>query len=593
VSINDVTVNEGTATGATATLTLSLSQAATTATTIAWSTVAGTASAGTDYAGSSGTVTFAAGATTAQIAIAIVGDATFEPNELFYVVLSSPSGLTIGDDAGQVTILNDDSVTTPSVTVNATDASGAETAADPIVFTFTRSGSTSSSLAVNVAWSGTATAADHTVSVSGGTLSGSVLTFAAGSVTVTVTVTPIDDTAVEGSETVTLSAVAGSGYVLGSPSSASGSIADNDTVAPPAVSVTSTDATGSETPTDVITFNVTRTGSTATTLAANLTWGGTASSGDYTVSVAGGSLAGSVLTIAAGSSSATVTLTPIDDTAVEGSETVLLTVAGGSGYTVGSPASQSGTIADNDTAALPSLSIQATASITEGGSMTTTVTLTVTLTAASTQTVTVGYATANGTATAGSDYVAKTGALTFAPGVLTQTISVTVNGDGTAEPNETFTVTLSSPTNATVASAVGTVTIVNDDGAVAPAAALVGSVPLAGSTATAVGDFTALVAVESSGPAIGSTRVTSVGPLEPSAALPGTRVVSPGPKAWSAPAVTGPRAQVGLTPPAPVGLDLMALLRTAMALTLLVILARGLGPVLTTRTPTMGLRPIH
>ena len=73
-----------------------------------------------------------------------------------------------------------------------------------------------------------------------------------------------------------------------------------------------------------------------------------------------------------------MTLTPVDDTAVEGSETATLTVASGSGYTVGTPSSASGSIADND-AATPSLSIQSPVSITEGRSGTTNVTLTVTL----------------------------------------------------------------------------------------------------------------------------------------------------------------------------------------------------------------------
>ena len=117
--------------------------------------------------------------------------------------------------------------------------------------------------------------------------------------------------------------------------------------------MTSTDATGSETGADPITFNVTRTGSTTAPWRSTSAWGGTASAGDYTVSVIGGSLSGSVLTIAAGSSSATVTVTPVNDTAVEGAEAVILTVAGGSGYTVGSPASQTGTIADNDAAPPP------------------------------------------------------------------------------------------------------------------------------------------------------------------------------------------------------------------------------------------------
>ena len=62
-----------------------------------------------------------------------------------------------------------------------------------------------------------------------------------------------------------------------------------------------------------------------------------------------------------------------------------------------------------------------------------------TLSPTSTQTVTVNFATANGTATAGSDYVAASGTLTFAPGVSTRPISVTVNGDTNLESTETFT----------------------------------------------------------------------------------------------------------------------------------------------------------
>jgi hypothetical protein len=86
--------------------------------------------------------------------------------------------------------------------------------------------------------------------------------------------------------------------------------------------------------------------------------------------------------------------------------------------------------------------------------------------------VTVNYATANGTATAGSDYVAKAGTLTFAPGTTSQTITVTVNGDILIEANETFSVNLSSPTNATLGTATAVVTIVNDDGSPLLAASL-------------------------------------------------------------------------------------------------------------------------
>jgi subtilisin family serine protease/ribosomal protein L35AE/L33A len=107
--------------------------------------------------------------------------------------------------------------------------------------------------------------------------------------------------------------------------------------------------------------------------------------------------------------------------------------------------------------------------VTEGNSGATTATFTVSLSPANTsQTVTVAYATANGTATAGSDYTAASGTLTFAPSVTTQTISVPVSGDTAIESNETFTVNLSSPVNATIADGQAAGTIVNDDAAAGP-----------------------------------------------------------------------------------------------------------------------------
>ena len=102
-------------------------------------------------------------------------------------------------------------------------------------------------------------------------------------------------------------------------------------------------------------------------------------------------------------------------------------------------------------------------SLIEGHSGTAVATFTVTLSPTSTQAVTVAYATANGTATAGSDYLAASGTLIFPAGVSTRPISVTVNGDTTVELNETFSVTLSNPANAVLGTATGTGTIENDD----------------------------------------------------------------------------------------------------------------------------------
>jgi hypothetical protein len=111
---------------------------------------------------------------------------------------------------------------------------------------------------------------------------------------------------------------------------------------------------------------------------------------------------------------------------------------------------------------LPSLTIN-DASIIEGDSGTKTLNFTVTLSAASSLTVTLNYATANNTATAGPDYVSTSGALTFNPGDLTKTISVTINGDQSFEQNETFFVNLSSPSNASISDNQGLGTINNDD----------------------------------------------------------------------------------------------------------------------------------
>jgi protocatechuate 3,4-dioxygenase beta subunit len=100
----------------------------------------------------------------------------------------------------------------------------------------------------------------------------------------------------------------------------------------------------------------------------------------------------------------------------------------------------------------------------EGNSGTTTADFVVNLSEASTSTVTVQYATADGSATAGSDYVATSGTLTFAPGVTSLDVPVTILGDTAVEGNETLMLNLSNPTNATLSIASAAGTIVDDDG---------------------------------------------------------------------------------------------------------------------------------
>ena len=119
-----------------------------------------------------------------------------------------------------------------------------------------------------------------------------------------------------------------------------------------------------------------------------------------------------------------------------------------------------GTITNDDTQ--PTISIN-DVSVTEGNAGTTSAGFTVSLSNASSQTITVNYATADNTATAGSDYVAASGTLTFTPGQTSQPLSVTVNGDLLNEADVTFNVNLSAATNATIADNQGVGTIVDDD----------------------------------------------------------------------------------------------------------------------------------
>jgi uncharacterized repeat protein (TIGR01451 family) len=100
----------------------------------------------------------------------------------------------------------------------------------------------------------------------------------------------------------------------------------------------------------------------------------------------------------------------------------------------------------------------------EGNTGTTTAVFTVNLSRTNNQTVSVDYITSDGTAAAGSDYIATSGTLTWPPGVTNQTISVTLYGDITVEPDETFLVNLQSPINAVITRGSGVGTIQNDDG---------------------------------------------------------------------------------------------------------------------------------
>ncbi|HVQ39504.1 MAG TPA: Calx-beta domain-containing protein [Pyrinomonadaceae bacterium] len=211
-----------------------------------------------------------------------------------------------------------------------------------------------------------------------------------------------------------------------------------------------------------LTYRFARSGSTASPLTVNFSVGGTAIfNSDYSQTGASTFTASSgTVIIAAGASSAAVTIAPTFDNLVESNETVILTVTSATGYNAGSPSSATGTILNDDPT--PNLSIN-DVQIAEGNSGTINAVFTVTLSAPSSFAVTVNFATVDGTATQPSDYQSTTGLLTFNPGDVSEPISVPVNGDTDGEASETFFVNLSNPANATIADNQGQGTILNDD----------------------------------------------------------------------------------------------------------------------------------
>ncbi|MBI2835280.1 MAG: hypothetical protein HYX76_12720, partial [Acidobacteria bacterium] len=116
---------------------------------------------------------------------------------------------------------------------------------------------------------------------------------------------------------------------------------------------------------------------------------------------------------------------------------------------------------------LPALSID-DITVTESATGSVSGLFTARLSESSTKTITVSYATADGSASAPADYLAKSGSLTFSPGATSATVAVTVNADGLVEPAENFFVNLTSPSNATLAKSQGTATILDAPSIAAP-----------------------------------------------------------------------------------------------------------------------------
>ena len=141
--------------------------------------------------------------------------------------------------------------------------------------------------------------------------------------------------------------------------------------------------------------------------------------------------------------------------------------------------------------------------VVEGNSGTTQATFVVALSAASSQTVSCSFATANGTATAGSDYTATSGSVTFAAGEIEKPVVVLVNGDTVDETQETIFLDISNVVNATVSSSRGTGFINDDDG---PTISINNVTITEGNAGTKAATFTLIL----SGPSVEAIAVRAI-----------------------------------------------------------------------------------
>lgn len=269
----------------------------------------------------------------------------------------------------------------------------------------------------------------------------------------TLTVTPVAGQS--GTATITITAT-DAGNLTGTATYVLTVIAQPGTIAFSAADYAVTEGT------NLVTVTVNRTGGTDGAVSATYaTSDGSAINGACNSAGADYQPATGTLNFAASASSATFTVSICDDAIYENTELFNLTLSAPTGgATLGAQSTATVTVADNDP--IPTFSIS-DVSANEGDNGATTFTFTVSKSGASAVTATVDYATADNTAIAGEDYTAAAGTLTFAAGVGSQPVTVTVNGDTTNEPNETFFVNLTNSTNATISDAQAVGTILNDE----------------------------------------------------------------------------------------------------------------------------------
>lgn len=332
-------------------------------------------------------------------------------------------------------------VTGAASTFSVSDASATE--GGVLIFTVTRTGPATGNVTVNYATSdGSATAGPDYTATSG------TLTFAPTDTSKTISVSTIDDTAVEGNETLTVSLSNPSGGALLARAAGTGTIVDNDATVTLSIGNASTVTEGG-----ALIYTVTKSAPTNASVSVNYaTADGTGAAGSDYVATSG------TLTFAPSEMSKTISVGTVDDSTPEPAKTVLVNLSGATSGAVIGNAQGAGTVNDNDTTPI-TFSVSNAATVTEGG----TLVFTVTRSGATYLTTSVNYSTADGSATAGSDYFATSGTLTFGPSDTSKTVGVGTIDDAFPEPAESMLLNLSGPNGGSISVGQASGTINDND----------------------------------------------------------------------------------------------------------------------------------
>ena len=423
VNISDVTITEGNAGIQAAEFTVSLSAASSIPVTVFYKTTDGTAKEISDYQPASDMFTFAAGETSKTIRTWVFGDLVDEADESFTLDLYAAMYAVLGDRQGLGTILDDDSPPLPALTIN--DASVTEGNSGAIDAVFTVRLSDASAVPVTVDYStanGTASAGTDYQTSSG------TLTFAPGEVIKNIPVPINGDGLHEPNETFVVN-LSGAANATISDAQGIGTIVDDE----PVINIRDVTITEGNSGTRVANFIVALSNmSDQPVMVTYTTADRTAAAGSDYQSASG------TLTIPAGQITGMITVLVNGDRVAEPNETFAVNLSGATNGLI-ADGEATGTIVDDE----PRISIGDVAKNEGNRKKTTLFVFTVTLSAAYDEPVTVSFRTADGTATTNDgDYISKTGTLTFAPGETTKTITIEVKGDSKREADETFYVDL-------------------------------------------------------------------------------------------------------------------------------------------------------